>query len=739
MTRPFCVIGFSMLFTLFAASITDNKQAISAAIFVVLIAFVLSLCIRKTRQNRTLPTALAAAACALILLVCADARLEKQRASFFETEQGEIQISASLADLPYNENGRYYAVLRVHSVNGKPVHCKLRLVSNTPQDFSAHDTLYLTVKPFLLGKNGENTAVAAYYRAKGIVCGAYASGELHTAAQTQTDLFSYILTFRAALCRKIFESVSGDAGGVLAAMSMGFRGALSNRVKNDFRAAGISHLLAVSGLHLTTWTLVLSAVLRAFHIRRKARAAVSLGFVLFFAVLTGGAPSVWRAAIMAGTVFAADLFRREAESLNSIGLALFCMLTVNPFAARDLSLLLSVFAAAGILLFSEKAETAFARKIRPIQNDRLRAVLQAAFSVIAVTVCASVFTLPVQMWAFGTVSVVCVPANFLCLTVGSAAMVFGTLGALTVLLQLPALGKILFFLAENAAKWVLLVTAWFAKNCNALLPVDSNYAKILLAFLFIGCAVMLCLRAPKKRLLRAGAVGAAILFLICNFTVYFVRESRLQLTACNVGNGTAVILRTEGQTVLLCSGGNLFAESEICAILSLYGVTHLDALFLPCQSEADAETGFSVARQFPVGTVYYSETLKSETVAVGETLCRIQKSVVPFADGKLTVCIQQSGAYAYAKILYGDFCALISFCDTNDFHGDCADVLVCTAVLPKNIHPADFALTVMSTDTPSAADFAAALSPMTVCTTAENGNISLCAEENGTFQITRRG
>lgn len=725
-----------MLFTLFTASAIQNQQAIGAVFFAVLIAFVLSLCNRSLRRDRTLPTALLASLSALLLLFAAEMRYEKQQAAVLETET--VEITASLDGLPYSDNGQYYAVLRVHTVNGEEANFKLRLVSDTPQEISPHDTMFLSVKPFLLGAESGNAAMTAYYRAKGIVCGAFAAGEIRTASQTQTDLFSYILSFRAALCRQITETVSGDTGGLLAALSLGARGFLSDGADNNFRAAGISHLLAVSGLHLTTWTLVLFEVLQSCRIRRRVRAAAGLCFVAFFAVLTGGAPSVWRAAVMTGTVFAADLFRREAESLNSVGLALFLMLTVNPFAARDLSLLLSAFAATGILLFAKPMENGFARWVRRIKRLRLKNALQAGFAVCAVTVSASVCTLPVQMWAFGTVSLVALPANFLCLTVGGIAMVCGTLGAFCLLVHLPACGQMLLFGASLAAKWLLRVTAWFAKTCNVLLPVDSNYSKMLLALIFCGAAVVLCLRTPRKRLVQVAAAGAAAVFLFCNLTVYFVRETRLQLTVCAVGEGVAAVLHTEGETVLLCSGGDYFAESEICAILSLYGVTHLDALFLPCASEADAAAGLAVGRQYPVQTVYGSAALKAETLAVGENIQTIQKTVVRFADGDLTVCIQQSGQYAYAQILYGNFRALLSLCDTNNFYGDCGDVLVCTDKMPQNVHPADFSLTVMSTATPSAADFPAVLDHR-VCTTAENGSISLCVETDGTFQITRRG
>lgn len=724
-----------MLFTLFVMH-TQNIQAMGVAFAAALIAFVLSLSFERIRKNRTLPTALISVIVALSLLFCHTAHYEKQQAAVFSGEQAEI--TASLEGLPYSDNGRYYAVLRVHTLNGEKVRFKMRFVSNAPQDFSAHDTIRMTVKPVRLGTADASDGYADFYRAKGLVCGGYAAGEIQKVTQTQTDVYSYILEFRAALCGKITETVSGDAGGVLSAMALGARGILSDNAENNFRAAGISHLLAVSGLHLTTWTMVLFAVLRQCRVRRKIRATAGLCFVLFFAVLTGGAPSVWRAAIMTGTVFAAELFRREADSVNSIGLALFFMLTANPFAARDLSLLLSVSAASGILLFTKPLERAFARLLLHMPNGWAKTTFKAAFSVVAVTCSAGICTLPVQMWAFGVVSLATLPANFLCLTVGSIAMLCGTLGALVSLLHLSVLGQPLLFAASLSANWLLHVTAWFATHFHVLLPVSSNFSKTLLALILLGCAVFLCLRAPRKRFLRGFAAGAAVLFFLCNFTVYFARENRLQMTVCDVGDGTAVVLHLKGETVLMCSGADDFAESEICAILSSYGVTHLDALILPCQTEKDMKLGYAVLQRYPVRTVYYAEALKAETIAPAANAVCIQKSVLRFASGNLTVCVQTHGQYAYGEIFYGDFRALISFCGTNDFHGDCADVLITTKEMVKSVHPADFSLTVFSAETPSAADFWSVLEP-NVCTTAENGSISLFAKSDGTFQMTRRG
>lgn len=720
-----------MLFTLFVMS-TQNEKAVGVVLLATLIAFAVSVGVRKTRQDRTLPTVFCSAALSLILLLAANVGFRQSEAP----PQTDVTISGVYASLPYTENGRHYTVLRVDRINGEQVNCKVRLVTTAPLDADPLDRVTAQVRLFTLGTSANDPDITAYYRSQKLTLGAYPTGDVTVRENPNAGISAHILQFRSALLETIRTVVPNDAGAVIAGLSLGANTLVPENVKNAFRASGISHLLVVSGLHLSTWTMYLFAALQRTGLRRRTCAGIGIAFVAFFVVLTGGAPSVVRAAVMSGTVYAAQLFRREAEPLNSVGIALAGMLAVNPYAARSLSLLLSVFSTVGILLLAKPIETLLCRPVAEGKSRWIR-FYKAVASAVSVTVAVTVFTLPIQLWAFGTLSLASLPANLLSLTAGSLCMVSGTLGGVLTLLQINAVGKGLLLIAAALANYLLRVTAWFTAQKYTLLPVGSNYAKLLLAVALLTAAGFLLLRAPRVRRLRVTACVLTSVFLLCNASLFFLSEQALQMTVCDVGNGTAVVLRTNGETVLLCSGGNYYADSEICAILSAYGATHIDALFLPTAQEDSLSAALSVGAQLPVDTVYYAKGLKSETLSVGARKSPIDRTVLPLAGGEGRLAVQSAGAYSYAQIRFGEFSALISFQDGNDFHGSGGDALICTDALPQNIRPADFSLLIMNTEDAASADFAAVQSG-SVCTTAENGSISLWIHRDGSFQYTRR-
>lgn len=735
MTRPFCVIGFTALCTLFVLNAYPQKEAMGAVFFAALIAFALSLCRKSSRKDKTLPTAFFTAAICVLLLYSAQIQYTARQAVILDEQK--IEISGTLSDLPYTENGRCYVVLHVDTVNGAPFDGKIRLVSSTPFILSPTDRITCSVKPFLLGSGLENTAIPAYYRAKSILCGAYPDGELTVIPGGNTGVAAAVLRIRQALTRAVATGLPNEAGGVIACISFGVKTAVSEQSENAFRSAGVSHLLVVSGLHLSTWTMYLFAGMKRLRIRRRVRAWAGLLFIAFFAALTGGAPSVLRAAVMSGAVFSADLFRRESDALNSVGIALAAVLFLNPFAARDLSLLLSVFATVGILLFSKPIEVVLKRPVR-YRSGKLVKLYDFIVSVVSATVSVTVCTFPVQVWAFGTLSLTALPANLLSLTVGSVCMVCGMLGALFSVLHFSAFGNLLLFAASICAEYLLKVAKWLSAMPFAVLPVHTNYMKLWLALLLCSIAVGLLMRTKRRVVRKIVCVFFAVLFLLCNILPFAQAERILQMTVADVGEGMAVVLRCRGETVLLLSGGEYYAESEICGILSSYGATTLDAVFLMTEQEKLLPPAISVGTTLPVETLYYARALHTDTLPVGNVKLPMDKSAVAFAGGELHIFVQCMGAYSYAKITYGVFSALISFCDTNDFKGDSASVLITSAVVPKNIRAQDFNTVVMSTAAPENADFLS-IQANHIYTTAENGSLSFWIEPNGEFQYARRG
>lgn len=710
----------------------QGMQAMGAAAGAACIAFAISLCTRAVRRNKTLPTAFLACMLALLLLLVQTEKRNRQTQLLTESETAEVL--AVPAALPYMENGRQYILLQVQEWNGEPADFRFRLVMQTPQAFSPYAVLRCTVKPFQLGSTAYPQAMA-YYRAKGIVGGGLAESTVQTVSNSHYTLRTFALDLQGKVRETVVGSVHGDAGGVLAALTVGATRDLSPAAKTTFRSIGLAHLFAVSGLHLTIWTWMLYTVLRVLGLRRRHRAVCGFLFLVFFTALTGFSPSVLRAAFMCAVLWLGDFVKRESEPLNTLGLALTVLLCQNPFAAADASLLLSVFSTGGILLCSPPLEQALLLRFRRVRSRSLQTALRGGFGILALTGAASVATLPVQMLLFGTVPLLSLLSNILCLQIGTAAMLLGSLGAILCLCGLPAFGSAVLSVAAVLATVLLRLSDTLAYLPHAVLPLHTNAAIALLAVILLCIAGILLLRRPSRRFLRGAALCLCLLFLGGNLALNAVRESRLQMAVCRVGSGVGVVLRLRGETVLLCSGGDGFAESEICAILSKYGVTKLDALLLASADTKAAAAALAVGRQYTVGVVYCLPEL-SIRLPDGARREALQKTVLQLGGSRLLLAADATGDTAYAEVRYGTFRALIILRGTPDFQGASGSLLVCGDSLPKNIDFADFEATVVSAESPVAAD-AAAIFSKSVYTTAENGSILLFVHQNGTMQMTR--
>ena len=192
--------------------------------------------------------------------------------------------------------------------------------------------------------------------------------------------------------------------GLAAAMAIGLRDGVAREVSDDFRTAGLSHVVAISGWHICLLAGVIGGLLG--RLSRRRRSVVVLGAVCAYAVLAGASPSVLRAAVMASVALVARESGRRGSAPAALSLTVFAMLLAEPGTVTDVGFQLSAAATAGLLVWAGPLRAWLAARVPA-------AVPGWLLEALAVSLAAQAATLPLVLLTFGRLSLVAPLANLL--------------------------------------------------------------------------------------------------------------------------------------------------------------------------------------------------------------------------------------------------------------------------------------------------------------------------------------
>lgn len=223
----------------------------------------------------------------------------------------------------------------------------------------------------------------------------------------------------ASLARVLPEPGAGLAAGIL----IGLRDLVDRQVAAAFTAAGVSHVVAISGWNIAIVAGIVAALLG--RVGRRRRAVATLVAIVAYTVAAGASPSVVRAALMAGVVLMARETGRQARAVAALGIAAAAMLLADPAVATDAGFQLSTAATAGLLAWG----SAITRWLE--RRPRMPGWLAES---LGVSLAAQASTLPIILLAFGRLSVVAPLVNLAVVPLvppvmgaGALALVAGTM------------------------------------------------------------------------------------------------------------------------------------------------------------------------------------------------------------------------------------------------------------------------------------------------------------------------
>ena len=379
------------------------------------------------------------------------------------------------------------------------------------------------------------------------------------------------------------------ARGLLPALVDGDRTGIPQQTNDQFLAAGMTHLLAVSGTNLAILAAAIAGVARL--LRRPVLAALSvLPATALFVLVAGPEPSVLRAAVMGVIAATALASGRERSGMRALSVAVLALVLFDPERALSYGFALSTLATGGILLLGPP--------IRDRLEHRLPAWLAAALSV---PVAAELACAPVVAMMASQVSLVAVPANLLADPLVAPATVLGALVA-AVAPVAPSVAGVLVWPAGCAVTGIAAVARVAASVPHATIawPGGLIGAVSLLAAVLGAVLLYRRLHRPYRALLVAAAL--TVLAVAITFKVAAPgRPTRWLLTACDVGQGDGLVLATgDGRAVVVDTGPR---PDLMDACLKRLGVSRIPLVVLT-HFHADHAGGLSgVLRGRSVGAV----------------------------------------------------------------------------------------------------------------------------------------
>lgn len=412
------------------------------------------------------------------------------------------------------------------------------------------------------------------FTSKGIFLLAYRRGEASYGTGTSGSPRWWPVRMGRAMREKAAALFGADTAGFISAILTGDKSGLSVEDAAALSEAGLYHILAVSGMHCG-FLLTLVTCLTGRH-RRRLKALCALPLLAFYAVLTGGSPSVLRACVMLAFLLAAPLCRRDSDAPTALTAALFLILLANPFAAASISLQLSFAAMAGILWLTPRL---YRLLIHGKKGNRATRFLAACFSA---SMGALVFTAPLSGWYFGTLTLISPLSSLLCLWAASGVFLLGLVTVLSGFICMP-LAKLIALAPAMLTRYILAAAKLLAKVPYHAASFTNPYLKYWLVFSYLlFLAAWLLRKAPRRKYALAAALACLTLALTVKLGEWRYHAG-LDTKVLDVGQGQCILLASDGDFTLVdCGSGNSWYDSgEIAARhLRAMGCERLNRLVL---------------------------------------------------------------------------------------------------------------------------------------------------------------
>ena len=424
-------------------------------------------------------------------------------------------------------------------------------------------------------KNTPNYSEKTYYKSRYIDARAYADsieriGEVSNAKVVY--MHEYLAHSTKERIDLLFET---DSAAFVKSLLLGDTSDLSKDFGEDLRRSGLSHVVSVSGMHIS----FLMGFVYLFTKNRYLK-LLAIPVMFLFAFMVGAPQSALRAVIMQSLLIISSVKKREYDSLTALSFAAFLLAFINPYCVTDVGFLLSFTATLGIVVLNKPLFESFSvigKKLSGIPKK----IFVSVIAILSLTLSATLFTTPITAYLFNSVSLIAPLSNLL---LNFVIMIIFMASIVVLILSFVYLP-----IGEGAARVLGTITGFVSKVIKILsnlsfAEVFTGSPVVILTVAFLCFVTVYAILAGKKKVRRGFALFIVFVVLltlpIINFVLPKDTHEGVRFDVLDVGQGQCIIVTYGDECAVIDCGGDEEADSVAISHLLSRGITDIDALIL---------------------------------------------------------------------------------------------------------------------------------------------------------------
>ncbi len=470
-------------------------------------------------------------------------------------------------------------------LNGKKMYVTLFLSGGSLKNYKAGDKISFTAK----------ISTLSFFDYGRKVSSSVIKGVNYTAALSvnEVTVVGYDKSFKTSFLNNIWEilqqNMGTDNASVAYAMLFGDKYFVSDDILQSFSGAGLSHVLAVSGLHISILFVAIMALFNKFNMNKVVKYGIISAILIGYCYLCSFSPSAVRACILSIVMMLSMIKGDKYDLLNALGFAALIILLLNPLNLFNLGFLLSFSCVFAIALLNSK----FKEKIDFKRLNKIR-------DLLIITLCSTIGILPFIIIYFGYIPLISLLANIVLLPFFSVLYVCLFVSAIFKFIGLSFLIK----LVSQGMSFFIDITKYLA---NLEIGVDVRFI-LPLAFLIIYFALLFILSNKFMSSSNVKTIVSCCLIIVMCFTISFTSLSKCNevLVVHSYQDKTSYIIRDKGIIVGIDTSQN--GVNQLDKVLSANGVIKLNYVVL-CEEYVYSTYFVDFLTSYKVDTLYIADNI----------------------------------------------------------------------------------------------------------------------------------